>query len=608
MFTYRGKACLILLFLIFYSMWFCPVNAVTITVDDDGAEHPGADYTTVQAAIDAASASDTVEVYAGTYTENVLVDKSITLTGVGDPVIDAEGVRDGLTISAPGCTVEGFTIINGGSSQTGIGIASSGNTVQGNTVNYFGTSIGMTSVDGNTVTQNTLQYCQGHGIYLEDSDDNLITENVVTGHIMGNPDDYPIYVSSSTGNEIYSNTLNFGLGDSEIIIKDAYDDAGLNINKWYNDVTQRGNQYGDYTGVDEDEDGVGDTPYYIDPFGGGAVDPYPLMSEAPPTPEAPTIYDYTINHSPRAVQARISWMTDQADSDHRVFYWSVGEYDDGQWSDWVYGTDSPSIKLVGLTPDTTYYYKCYSYNGDDLDSLSSSDTKSFDTWPREPTTITVDDDPGADYTTIQEAVDAAQAEDTILVYSGTYEEYVVVDKTLFFKGDGYPVVSGDSDALLHLKKDDCKVDGFSFNCSKLTTPGEDNAGIWIGYSLGAPLYLPVDCGNATISDCWFNNTCYGVYVASSDNVTVSGCHFVPWGKGVYVKSAENAVVDQSTFYGLGVFVENSKNSNITGSWFNDDRGNYVIKVSPEGAYYNVCQGNDIVGNTSTTHACTSTQM
>jgi parallel beta-helix repeat protein len=574
------------------SIGFCPVHGETIIVESGQS---------IQAAIDSALLGDTVEVHAGTYTETIVVDKSITLIGVGDPVIDAEYGGDIVTVTASGCTVEGLTIIYGGWGNSGINVQSNGNTISGNTINRCGTSIKLVGVSGNTVTQNTLQYCMGHGLYLEDSDDNLITENVVTDYYSEFFDDYPIYITLSASNVIYYNIFNFGIGDFEVFVADAYDDTGSNT--WYNTATLRGNQYGDYTGVDENEDGVGDTPYYIDPFGGSAIDPYPLVSEVPPAPEAPTIYSYSIDASPRAVQATVTWTTDQADSDHQIFYWSVSEYDDGQYSDWDEGTDSPSINLVGLSTDTTYYYKCYSYNGENHDYLSSSDTYSFDTWAREPTTITVDDDPGADYTTIQAAVDAAQAEDTILVYSGTYAENVVVDKLLIFETfipetQSAPVVSGSSGYLFHLKAQGCKIDGFSFVNPELSTPAGDNAGIWVGYTqMVGPLPVTVNCGNATISNCMFDNTYYGVYVASSDEVTVSDCQFTPWGKGVYIKTGENNVVTQCTFDGLGVFLENSRNNQITDSEFNDDRGNDVITVSREGAPFNYCQGNEIRGNT-----------
>lgn len=71
-------------------------QAAQIIVDDNGAQCPGAGFTTIQSAVNAAAAGDTVAVCAGTYTEgtagagnNALsINKSVNIRGVGaDSVI-----------------------------------------------------------------------------------------------------------------------------------------------------------------------------------------------------------------------------------------------------------------------------------------------------------------------------------------------------------------------------------------------------------------------------------------------------------------------------------------------------------------------------------------
>ncbi len=67
---------------------FEPATAATLIVDNNSPYCPGATYTTIQAAVNAASSGDTVQVCAGTYDEQVVIDgKDITLQGAGDTTI-----------------------------------------------------------------------------------------------------------------------------------------------------------------------------------------------------------------------------------------------------------------------------------------------------------------------------------------------------------------------------------------------------------------------------------------------------------------------------------------------------------------------------------------
>lgn len=73
------------------------------------------DYPTIQSAIGAATNGDTIYVYNGTYMENLVVDKEVTLQGEdrSNTVIDGNG-GNVVSIKSPYVSINGFTIRNGG--------------------------------------------------------------------------------------------------------------------------------------------------------------------------------------------------------------------------------------------------------------------------------------------------------------------------------------------------------------------------------------------------------------------------------------------------------------------------------------------------------------
>ncbi|MHC1574330.1 MAG: S-layer protein domain-containing protein [Candidatus Methanogasteraceae archaeon] len=318
------------------------------------------DGTPIQDAIDDAEPGDTIYVHAGTYVENLVVRKSLTLVGENrsTTVIDGDGSADIIRVRADGCTITGFTIvgaddcewaektlatgevwnIGGGFALTPKQIDVDGCMVwfsftkdgkeynnqvmsagdaytfidyknedvpvilcyvvcvfRGAESNFvqikyvlFGdlmsgadtgvfveettglwpiAGIKLDYHDNNIVTDNEISLCNC-GIRLQYFDNNVLTANAASDNNCGIS-----LRGSSNDNTIYHNNL---INNTNY---NAYDE---HTNQW--DSGSAGNYHYNYTGTDNNTDGIGDTPYPI-PGGGGSIDRFPLMqpwSDTPP--------------------------------------------------------------------------------------------------------------------------------------------------------------------------------------------------------------------------------------------------------------------------------------------------------------------------------------
>lgn len=161
-----------------------------IYVDDDGT----ADYTSIQAAINAATDGDTIFVYEGTYRETLFIDKSLHLIGENKQktMINQTDNSNAILISIehPNVHLEGFTLIDNDQLWTElatvISIASENNIIENNIIRtnlYYAIKL-QPETKKNSIQHNfiTGDYA---AINLDWSWNNHIYNNVFTGQGTG---------------------------------------------------------------------------------------------------------------------------------------------------------------------------------------------------------------------------------------------------------------------------------------------------------------------------------------------------------------------------------------------------------------------------------------
>jgi parallel beta-helix repeat protein len=252
----------------------------------------------------------------------------------------------------------------------------------------------------------------------------------------------------------------------------------------------------------------------------------------------------------------------------------------------------------------------------------------------------------ADYATIQEAINAANDEDTVFVATGTYYEHVVVNKSISLIGEnrGTTIVNGTGSAyVVSVTVDDVVVNGFTVengsmsgillsNCSNcrvenniatlnvesgirlentsasLVSNNEifNNGYVIPGLGTGLGIFLGLSCKNTICSNHVYDNFFCGICLGESDanllydnNVTNQELAKEP--QGIDIVASRNNVVHMNTVSNNshGIFVWCSSwnmisNNNVSDNGINEDY-DYGIEINR--STNNTVVGNHVLNNT-----------
>jgi len=174
---------------------------IVITVPDD--------YPTIQKAINHASEGDVIYVRTGTYYENIVVNKTVSLIGKNkiNTIIDGRGMGYAVNVTATKVTISGFTIRN---AYCGVQLwRSGGHNISNNIISdnsWQGISLECSTgnyIVGNLITKNkATAWWGGIGIHLQTfSRINHIMDNIISNNNWG------IVLTASDSNILRNNRL-----------------------------------------------------------------------------------------------------------------------------------------------------------------------------------------------------------------------------------------------------------------------------------------------------------------------------------------------------------------------------------------------------------------
>jgi len=197
-----------------------PALAATLCVSPGGAHRC---YSSIGAAVAAASVNDTIKVAPGNYKEDVVIGKPLSLVGANQSttVIDAKGLSNGIYIDGldnpglNGVVVTGFTVEN--ANFEGILVTNASDvTILNNRVGFNDQSLDLSgpSCPGAPAFETGEDFDCGEGVHLSGADHSIVANNIVqsnSGGILLSDDTAEAHDNLISANVVMSNPFDCGI-------------------------------------------------------------------------------------------------------------------------------------------------------------------------------------------------------------------------------------------------------------------------------------------------------------------------------------------------------------------------------------------------------------